>query len=404
MDGMEHSRSLLDGTGIDDAGSPPPNVDDVDGDLKFGIRNDDGLARGVPWVVLLGLEESLLNANHVDDGSKPGGADDLLLEPGRGSSSTAGVDDGRKVKLGAAVGGVKKGGVPDFLLLELDKTPSRTAGVDEGLKVGVADDGVENLGILCALLFELDDSSSRTTDLDNGIKLKLEVSDTGIKKRGISDALVLKLRNPSSRAASEDDDLKLGVTDDRVRERRGSDALLLKLDDMSSRTAGVDDGLKLAVAGNRVEESGDPDVVLLATGVDKGVKKRGVSDDVLLALGALPLSTDCVDDSLKLEVVFDGVKRGVPDTLPLAPGEPAPNKNGVDDGVVKRSVLEAVLLGTGEVRLDLDWLPAKYSGGITRSFPRADVVIDGVKSAVLKLELIDPAGIWWGTGGSVPCS
>jgi hypothetical protein len=193
----------------------------------------------------------------------------------------------------------------------------------------------------------------------------------------------------------------LGVFDDGVTKRRDSDDLLLKLADSSSRAAGVDDDLKLGVADDGVEKRGGPDAV---PGVGKGVKKRGVSDTVRLALDAISSSMDGVDDGLKVEVDVDGVKHGVPDTVLLALGEPAPNKNGVDDGVVKRSVLDAVLLGTGELRLDSDWPPTRKSGENMRSSPKADAVEDGVKSAVLEWELIDPAGVWWGIGGSVPCS
>jgi hypothetical protein len=213
----------------------------------------------------------------------------------------------------------------------------------------------------------------------------------------------------------------LGVFDDGVTKRRDSDDLLLKLADSSSRTAGVDDDLKLGVADDGMEKRGGPDAVpgvgkgvkkrgvsdtvrlaldaipSSTDGVGEGVKKRGVSDTVRLALDAIPSSTDGVDDGLKVEVDVDGVKHGVPDTVLLALGEPAPNKNGVDDGVVKRSVLDAVLLGTGELRLDSDWPSTRKSGENMRSSPKADAVEDGVKSAVLEWELIDPAG-------SVPCS
>jgi len=55
--------------------------------------------------------------------------------------------------------------------------------------------------------------------------------------------------------------------------------------------------------------------------------------------------------------------------------------NGVDDGV-KRGVLDVVLLGAGDTRLDLDW-PLDIKDGVDAcSSPNVNGVDDGVKRDV----------------------
>jgi hypothetical protein len=176
---------------------------------------------------------------------------------------------------------------------------------------------------------------------------------------------------------------KLELVEDGVK-RGVLDEALLWFAELLSSTAGVDDGLMLGAA-------------------DDGVRP-GVPDVVLLALDASPFSMNGVDDNLKLGVAVDGVKRGISDTVLLEPGEPPANRDGAVDGVKKRGVPDALLLGLGEPRSDPAWLSARYDGEKILPFPKGNAVEGGVEIAALEFELIDPAGVRCGIAGLRPCS